>query len=115
MAKAIAAGRKVPLSTQDAIVCVQLGNILEMRDGIERERMYDRLFGKVPDRTINLNLNLDVSPDQLSERAILLLQKIAPMDIDRIESKAVILEDDNSDLIDEPLTTEDDDAPLVQE
>lgn len=114
MAVEIAAGKSTKLSTQDAIVCVQIANILQMRDGVERERLYDRLFGKVPDRTINLNLNLDASPDQLSERALALLQKIAPMDIEQIECEAVILEDDNSDLVDEPLVVEDDDD-LVQE
>lgn len=118
-AKQIANGERVSqLSSQDAIVCIQLANIYQLRDGLERERMYDRLFGKVPDRTINLNLNLDVSPDQLSQRAITLLQKIAPMDIEQIEA-------DDSDLVSEPVMNEepyddsfvtlDDDAPLVQE
>lgn len=109
-AKLIANGERVSqLSSQDAIVCIQLANIYQLRDGIERERMYDRLFGKVPDRTINLNLNLDVSPDQLSERATALLRKIAPVDIEQIECEAVTLEDD-SDLVDEPSDFEDDDA-----
>lgn len=114
-AKLIANGERVSqLSSQDAIVCIQLANIYQLRDGIERERMYDRLFGKVPDRTINLNLNLDVSPDQLSERATALLRKIAPMDIEQLDSEAVTLEDD-SDLVDEPLVSEEDDSDLVQE
>lgn len=112
-AKLISGGHKHPLTSQDAIVCIQLANILQLRDGLERERLYDRLFGKVPDRTINLNLNLDVSPDQLSERALALLQKIMPLDIEETEAidaevtliqsaqiSEVVIED-CSDLVDE--------------
>ena len=69
-----------------------------MRDGIERERLYDRFFGKVPDRSINLNLNLDASPDQLTTRALELLQRVSP---DEVEELQAVEAEDISDLIDE--------------
>lgn len=96
--------KKAPLSSADAIIIIQLANILQLRDGIERERLYDRTFGKVPDRTINLNLNLDATPQQLSERALALLNSIAPREPEEIESEVVIEEDhnDDDDLVDEP-------------
>lgn len=78
--------KKAPLSTSDAIVVIHLANILE-RDGIERERLYDRTFGKVPDKTISLNLNVDVDAAQLSDKALSLLGKLTDAD-------------DNSDLTD---------------
>lgn len=55
-------------STYDGMLIVGLGNSLK-GSGEERERMLNRMFGKVPDRQINLNLNVDVAPEQLSARA----------------------------------------------
>jgi hypothetical protein len=95
-AKLIANGKRTPLSSQDCIVCIQLANIFQLRDGIERERLYDRTFGKVPDRSISLNLNIDATPEQLSERALALLDKIAPPPLPIDDAT-----DDDSDLVDE--------------
>jgi len=101
MAKLISEGKPCrELSSQDAVVCIHLANILQMRDGVERERLYDRTFGKVPDRTINLNLNLDCTPEQLSQRAIALLQKIAPAQIEEIK-EAEFEDVDELDMVDE--------------
>jgi hypothetical protein len=68
--------KKTPLSTQDYQLVKQLARTFESGD--ELERFNNRSFGKVPDKQINLNVNLDVSPEQLSERALALLATIAP-------------------------------------
>jgi hypothetical protein len=67
--------KKAPLSTQDAQIVAQIARSFE--DGQELERFQNRTFGKVPDKQINLNVNLDVSPEQLSERAMELLARIS--------------------------------------
>lgn len=92
MAKAISAGKDTPLSSQDAIVCVHLANIYKA-DGLERERLYDRTFGKVPDRQVNVNVNLDVAPEQLSDRALTLLEKIAPVDDQAFDDEASLIDE----------------------
>jgi len=71
--------KKAPLSTSDAIVVMHLAAILE-RDGLERERLYDRTFGKVADKQISLNLHIDTSPDKLSDKALSLLDRLTPSD-----------------------------------
>ena len=89
-AKAIAAGEKTPLSQQDCIVAINLANIYEMRSGEERERLYNRIFGKVPDKAININLNIDATPQQLSDRAQALLDDLDPQpDPVTIESEVI--------------------------
>lgn len=78
LATQVRAGKinKTKLSTLDAMLIVQMGNILQS-DGLERERLWDRIFGKVPDRNINLNANLDISPEELSQRAKEMLARIS--------------------------------------
>jgi hypothetical protein len=66
---------KAPLSTPDAVIIMHIANVLE-RNGLERERLYDRTFGKVPDKKINLNVNIDATPEQLSERALAVLARL---------------------------------------
>lgn len=75
-AQLIAKGKDTAFSSQDAILIIQLANIYECRDALERERLYDRVFGKVPDKVLNLNLNIDATPDQLSDKANDLLEKL---------------------------------------
>ena len=99
-AQEIAAGKKTPLSSQDAIICINLANIYEMRSGEERERLYNRIFGKVPDKAINLNLNIDATPQQLSDRAQALLDDLDPQP-EPVAFESEAIEDDHSDLIDE--------------
>lgn len=115
-AKLISDGKKTKISSPDAIIVVQLANVLQLRDGLERERLYDRLFGKVPDKVLNLNINLDATPSQLSERANALLQRIAPRELAPPSIEAEFEEDD-SDLVDEGDDSDliDDDSDLVSE
>lgn len=51
-------------------------------DGKEREAMLNRMFGKVPDRAITMNLNIEVTPEQLNARADALLARLAGGDDD---------------------------------
>ena len=67
--------KKAPLSTHDAQIVAQIARSLE--DGAELERFQNRTFGKVPDKQINLNMNIDATPEQLSERALELLARIS--------------------------------------
>lgn len=69
--------KKAPVSSFDGMLIIQMGNILVLRDGLERERLWDRMFGKVPDKNININLNLDAPSDQLRNRALDLLEKLS--------------------------------------
>lgn len=62
-------------SAYDGMLIIGLGNALK-GSGDERERMLNRMFGKVPDKQINLNINVDVTPDQLSDKAKALLAKL---------------------------------------
>jgi len=62
-------------STYDGMIIIAIGNALK-GSGDERERLFNRMFGKVPDKQVNLNVNVDLSPDQLSERAQELLARI---------------------------------------
>lgn len=75
-------------SAYDGLLIMGLANGLK-GDGVERERLLDRMFGKVPDRAINVNLNLETDPSQLSDKALELLARLTPM-----------IEDD-SDLVEE--------------
>ncbi len=75
LAERVREGKKSGLTTPDAIIIVHLANIFKA-DGLERERLYDRTFGKVPERVLNLNINLDAAPEQLSETAHNLLDKL---------------------------------------
>lgn len=69
--------KKAPVSSFDAMLIIQMGNILVLRDGLERERLWDRMFGKVPDKQININLNLDANAEQLRTGALALLDKLS--------------------------------------
>lgn len=62
-------------STYDGVLIMAIGAALK-GNGDERERMFNRMFGKVPDKTINLNLNVDVTPAALSSRAQEILGRI---------------------------------------
>lgn len=62
-------------STYDGMLIIGLANSLA-GSGEERERMLNRMFGKVPDKQINLNLNIEVTPDQLNDRADALLDRL---------------------------------------
>lgn len=62
-------------TTYDAMIIAGLANSIN-GSGEERERMFNRMFGKVPDKTINLNLNIDITPDQLSAKASALLAQL---------------------------------------
>lgn len=68
-------------TTYDAMIIVGIGNALK-GSGDERERMFNRMFGKVPDKSINLNLNVEVGPEQLSKRAKDMLNRITGGDDD---------------------------------
>ena len=72
--KKIADSKPVPLSTQDAQLVAQIARSLN--DGTELERFQNRTFGKVPDKQISLNVNLETSPEKLSERALALLDNL---------------------------------------
>lgn len=82
-------------STYDGMLIVGIGNSLR-GNGEERERMLNRMFGKVADKQINLNVNIDASPEQLSDNALGLLDDMADSDQDDSES------DDEYDLIEQP-------------
>ena len=84
--------KKAPLSTPDAIIVMHLANVLNA-DGLERERLYDRTFGKVPDRAININLNLDSTPEQMSERALALLGELLPAETIDTEQDCDLIEE----------------------
>ena len=62
-------------STYDGLLIMGLANGLK-GDGLERERILDRMFGKVPDRSVNLNINIDTDPDQLSDKAMAMLARL---------------------------------------
>lgn len=62
-------------SIYDGMIIIGLGNALK-GSGEERERMFNRMFGKVPDKTINLNLNVEVQPSQITARAEELLEQL---------------------------------------
>ena len=62
-------------SAYDGMLIIGLGNALK-GSGEERERMLNRMFGKVPDKQINLNINVEITPDQLSDKAKALLAKL---------------------------------------
>jgi hypothetical protein len=70
--------KHTPLSTPDYQLVRQIARTFE--DGAELERFQNRTFGKVADKSINLNINLDATPEQLSERALELLSRITPDD-----------------------------------
>lgn len=62
-------------STYDGMIIVAIGAALR-GSGEERERLFNRMFGKVADKQINLNVNVETRPEQLSERAHELLARI---------------------------------------
>lgn len=74
-------------SAYDAMLIVGLANSLK-GSGEERERMFNRMFGKVPDKQISLNVNIDVDSDQLTGKAQDMLANLIGDG-----------EEDNSDLI----------------
>lgn len=67
-------------STYDGMIIIGIGNALK-GSGDERERLFNRMFGKVPDKTISLNVNIDIQPEALSQRANELLNRIAADDV----------------------------------
>lgn len=72
--KQILAGEKVPLSSAD---CLIIGRIARATKSDEaQELLYNRRFGKVPDKNINLNVNVDADPEKLSERASEMLARL---------------------------------------
>ena len=75
-------------SSFDGMLIMGVANALK-GNGEERERMLNRMFGKVPDKQINLNLNIEADPDKLSEKASTMLASLAGLD------------EDNSDLIED--------------
>ena len=86
-------------SSMDAMLIKGLGDSIA-QGGQALENALNRMFGKVPDKAINLNLNIDATPQQLSDRAQALLDDLDPQhEPVAIESEAI--EDDHSDLIDE--------------
>lgn len=88
-------------SAYDGMLIIGLANSLN-GSGEERERMFARMFGKVPDRTINLNINLDASPEQLAQNAGNLLSKIEPSLLEETESECVTIEAESAcDLIED--------------
>jgi hypothetical protein len=66
-------------SAYDAMLIAGIGNSIK-GSGEERERVLNRMFGKVPDKQINLNLNIDVRPEQLTSKANEMLARIAADD-----------------------------------
>lgn len=76
--KMICAGRNVPCSSGDALIIGRIARAY--MNGEELERLYNRSYGKVPERSLNMNINLDATPEQLSERALELLARVNPTD-----------------------------------
>ena len=66
-------------STYDGMLIIGLANSLKGSDSA-RESLLNRMFGKVPDKQINLNLNVDSSPEQLSDKALSLLAMLGNED-----------------------------------
>ena len=66
-------------STYDGMLIIGLANSLKGSDSA-RESLLNRMFGKVPDKQINLNVNVDSSPEQLSDRALSLLAMLGNAD-----------------------------------
>lgn len=71
-------------STYDGMLIMGFANSLKGSD-TARESMLNRMFGKVPDKQINLNLNIDVDPENLSSRAGDMLSSLVSGDDDLIE------------------------------
>jgi len=71
-------------STYDAMLIIGLANSLKGSEQA-RENMLNRMFGKVPDKQVNLNINVDADPEQLSDKAQDLLAQLSGDDSDLIE------------------------------
>lgn len=71
-------------STYDGMLIVAIGAALR-GSGEERERLFNRMFGKVPDKQINLNVNVDVQPDALSARAKELLARLGDVESENLD------------------------------
>lgn len=71
-------------SGYDGLLIIALANALK-GDETAIENRLNRMFGKVPDKQVNLNVNLDVSPEQLTERALSLLDDLTEDNQDQIE------------------------------
>lgn len=74
-------------SGYDGMLIMALANSLSGNETAIENRL-NRMFGKVPDKQVNLNLNIDADPQQLSDRALSMLAQLGA-DTD----------DDGSDLI----------------
>lgn len=68
------AKKKVPLSSGDMLLVGRLARAF--RDGTELEHLHNRSYGKVPDKNINLNVNVEADPEKLSERAAEMLARL---------------------------------------
>lgn len=66
-------------SSYDQMILAAIANAMK-GNGEERERLFNRMFGKVPERTINLNVNVDIDPTKLTDRARDMLARIETSD-----------------------------------
>lgn len=73
------------MTLYDATLIVAWAKALQ-GSGENLERLLNRMFGKVPDKQINLNLNLDVEAEQLSNRARDLLNDLGAQDDIELET-----------------------------
>lgn len=73
-------------SVMDGMHIISLAKALK-GDHQAYEHALNRMFGKVPDKAVNINLNIDADPAQLSEKANAMLGNLAGFD------------DDGSDLV----------------
>lgn len=62
-------------STYDGMIIVWLAQALK-GDGVEREKLFNRMFGKVADKQVNVNVNVEATPESLSNKARELLSRI---------------------------------------
>jgi hypothetical protein len=68
-------------SSYDAMLIVGFANSINGSD-TARESMLNRMFGKVPDKQINLNINAEFTPQQLAQRAQEMLAQLGDDDDD---------------------------------
>lgn len=66
--------KKVPLSSADSLLIGRIARATKSDEA--QELLYNRRFGKVPDKNINLNVNIDADPEKLSERAAEMLARL---------------------------------------
>ena len=66
--------KSIPLSTGDCLLIGRIARAQTSEDSLEL--LHNRTFGKVPDRSINLNINAGVDPEKLSEQAAEMLARL---------------------------------------